>query len=573
MSDVLPPVLPDSDAQSPTPHDPSSRRRARQKPPSSVDVAIIGAGLGGLAAGAYLARAGLSVACFESHYVAGGCATQFRRKSAQGAYHFDIGLHYIGEAQPGGRIPSLLAELGTQVDFAQLDPQGFDTLVFPDFQFRIPSSIELYRERLIAQFPKERRGIDRYLALLQAVLRVSLQAQGSTPSLKLLLSLRTDALTLARYRNRPIADFLDSCTQDPHLRAVFLGQNGDYGLPPREVSTMLHMGLAGHYFLGAYYPKGGGQVIADRIAASLEASGGGIFLRHPVEKILIREGKAVGVRLAARTASDPPQEVSARVVLSNADLLLTLQQLVGPQHLPSSWQARVETFHMADAIFLTFLGVTADLPQKGMRRSNYWQFDGYDIDAYYAASRRATPDGFLQTHGCYITSATLKDPEHASHHAPPGVHNLEIMALVPGTPSLWAGSPSSVATWQYRKQDHYQALKASLEEQLIGRLERMFPGTSRTIVYRESATPLSHMRYTRATGGTGYGLAATPDQFLDKRPGARGPLPGLYLAGASTRSGHGIIGALLSGRQAARRIAADLQRPLDLPSALTTAPH
>jgi phytoene dehydrogenase-like protein len=70
------------------------------------------------------------------------------------------------------------------------------------------------------------------------------------------------------------------------------------------------------------------------------------------------------------------------------------------------------------------------------------------------------------------------------------------------------------------------------------------------------------VRFTRATGGTGYGLAATPDQFLRGRPGYRGPIPGLYLCGASTRAGHGVVGAMSSGRQAAARIAADLGRPL-----------
>jgi len=72
---------------------------------------------------------------------------------------------------------------------------------------------------------------------------------------------------------------------------------------------------------------------------------------------------------------------------------------------------------------------------------------------------------------------------------------------------------------------------------------------------------VSHTRYTGASDGTGYGLAATPAQFLANRPGSRGPIPGLYLAGASTRSGHGIVGALSSGRKAARAILADAASP------------
>jgi phytoene dehydrogenase-like protein len=71
----------------------------------------------------------------------------------------------------------------------------------------------------------------------------------------------------------------------------------------------------------------------------------------------------------------------------------------------------------------------------------------------------------------------------------------------------------------------------------------------------ESATPVTHTRYTWAASGSGYGIAATPEQFMDRRPGYRGPVPGLYLCGASTRAGHGIVGAMMSGYQAAKRAA------------------
>ena len=53
-----------------------------------------------------------------------------------------------------------------------------------------------------------------------------------------------------------------------------------------------------------------------------------------------------------------------------------------------------------------------------------------------------------------------------------------------------------------------------------------YPGLADKVVFRESATPATQTRYTRAAGGTGYGLAATPEQFMDKRPGSRGPIPG-----------------------------------------------
>jgi phytoene dehydrogenase-like protein len=192
-----------------------------------------------------------------------------------------------------------------------------------------------------------------------------------------------------------------------------------------------------------------------------------------------------------------------------------------------------------------------------MRNTNYWQFDDYDAESYY----RAEPlDASFKARAVYITSASLKDPEGAHHHAPDGVTNVEVMSIVPGSIALWGVEAHDAEAWRYRESERYHAIKASLEAQMVARIDNLFPGAGKAVVYRESATPVSHVRFTRATEGTGYGLAATPDQFLRKRPGYRGPLPGLYFCGASTRAGHGIVGAMTSGRQAALRIAADLGR-------------
>ncbi|MFT5685738.1 MAG: all-trans-retinol 13,14-reductase [Myxococcota bacterium] len=527
--------------------------RVKADPPDRVDVAIIGAGPSGLTAGAFLAAQGLSVACFDGHYVAGGCVTQFRRGRKDSRYHFDVGLHYIGDCGTDGMIPTLLRGVGAQVDFAAMDPDGFDELVFPDLRFAIPVGHDRYRQRLLDAFPAEKKGINRYtrfLVELDKVARMTDRTGGKTTA-GVMWKVVTGGRLVARYQNATLAQVLDDCTTDPRLRAVIAGQNGDYALPPSKVAAVLHAGLSNHYLRGAYYPKGGGQVISDALAERLEAAGGGIYLRRTVEKVLIEDGRAVGVTLAAKRGQEARQ-IRAGVVLSGADYQRTLLELVGPEHLPSDLVTKTTNHTLPAALFMTCLGVTGEIPQ--MRASNYWQFDSFDFEASY----RAIDDGPPKTFCAYITSATHKDPDNAAHHAPAGVTSVEVMSLVTGDFKQWGVSEGDLFRRGYRGDARYEDLKARLQDDLIARLEGVFPGTRARVCFAESATPVTHTRYTRASGGTGYGLACTPEQFLAKRPGFRGPIPGLFLCGASTRSGHGVVGAMSSGYLSAKRVAREL---------------
>lgn len=534
-------------------YDPTFMTKPRVKAavPAEVDVAIVGAGLGGLTAGAYLARSGLKVAVFDQHYVAGGCCTQFSRGGPRARYNFDIGLHYIGDCGPDGKIPQILAGLGLSLDYVSMDAEGFDTLVFPDFRFPIPVGHDAYREKLVQMFPRERRGIDRYVRFLREVdaLSARIDANRGRLSWGIGLYAATRARLAGKYQRVTLAQVLEDCTADPQLRAVLAGQNGDYGLPPSKVSAALHAGLVNHYFKGAWYPRGGGQVIADQLSALIEAQGGTVHLRRGVERILIEDGRAVGVRTLSHKGHR--DEVRARAVLSNADLRVTLDHLLQREELPEAWRTRSENFEMAAAIFMTCLGIRGDMRSRGMGACNYWQFDSYDYEDFYASGSDMRP------RGAYITSASLKDPT-TRHHAPEGIHNVEAMTVLSGRPEHWGLTQAQAEDWNYKHESRYLELKARIEEDMIRRVEALFPGSAAAVEFRESATPMSHIRYTRASDGTGYGLAATPRQFFEHRPGYSGPLPGLYFAGASTRAGHGVLGSMMSGQRAARSIARGL---------------
>lgn len=517
------------------------RHRAPIAP--AYDVVVVGAGMGGLVASALLAAAGRRLLLLDGHYVAGGNATVFRRRR----WEFDVGVHYLGECQPGGLIPRILAACGVRdVRFRPLDPD-LEQISFPDFEFAIPRDAATFRARLLARFPEEARGIARYFAFLAQMGR--LQAAQVEPSRWRQLAALVRSPLALRWATRPLGEFLDTCTRDPRLRAVLTAQHGTYAVAPSRVSAALHAGLQNHYLVsGGWYPEGGGQVMADRLGDAVEAAGGHIRLRSVVRRILVEDGRVRGVVVDSRHLGT--LEVRAPVVVSDADLKRTVLELVGAEHFPPAFVARVRRFEMALPLFVVYCGL--DIPPRALPygNANRWLCSGYDFDEEYARVARGDMSSlpFL-----YVATASLKDPDNP-RIAPPGHTNLQVMTIVPADPAFWGTTAEAVRDGSYVRSEGYRWVKEQLTARVLERAEAVVPGLRRHLVFREAATPLTHTRFTGSTDGTSYGIAATPAQFLRGRPGARTPVRGLFLAGASTRSGHGIAGAMVSGVQAADRV-------------------
>lgn len=516
--------------------------RFRDPVSPDADVVVVGAGMGGLVAAALLARSGKRVVVLDGHYVPGGNASVFRRKN----YEFDVGIHYLGDCKPGGLIPTILEACGAPVKFRPMEPD-LEHLTFPDFEFVIPSDRKEFERRLVARFPSEEKGIRRYIRFLEQVDRV-VEGQSSGSKWKMAKSLITSPLVL-RYSSRTFGEFLDSCTKDPRLRAVITAQNGTYAIAPRDVSSVLHAGLQNHYFVnGGWYPEGGGQVMADGLADAIEDAGGQVRLRTRVEKILVEDGAVRGATFHNKHLGR--QTVLAPLVISNADLKKTIFELVGADKFPPAYAERIGNFEMALPLFVVYLGLDIPPDKLPYGNVNRWGFGNTDFDGDYDRINR----GEMPEHPfLYIATASRKDPDNPKL-APAGHTNMQLMTVPPVAPEFWGVTAEQLKDGSYQRSEKYKAVKQRLTAQLIAEAEKLVPGLSEHIVFCESATPMTHTRYTESTGGTSYGIAATPGQFLEKRPGARTPVRGLLIAGASARAGHGIAGSMMSGVHAAGAI-------------------
>jgi phytoene dehydrogenase-like protein len=239
--------------------------------------------------------------------------------------------------------------------------------------------------------------------------------------------------------------------------------------------------------------------------------------------------------------------VDAAVAVSNADLKRTVTELVGEAHFCRETLERVRAYRMSLPLFIVYLGVEFDLAARGLPNTNWFLWGSYDIEAVY----RALEEGRIPNEDfVYVTAASLKDPRNP-RLAPPGHGNLQIMTLVPREYALWHVAPGEVETGAYHRDPEYRRLKTELADRLIRAAERVIPGLAAHIDWQETATPVTQQRFTHSTGGTAYGIEFAYDQMGPLRIGPETEIPGLYLCGASTPSGHGIGSVLRSGVAAA----------------------
>lgn len=487
------------------------------------DDLVIGAGMAGLAAAALLARDGRRVLVLEAHDVPGGYAHTFRVRQ----YRFCAQVHYIFGCGEGETIHALLDRLGVadEVPFVRLEPEGFDHVVVGDERVRVPNGLAKYRDRLVRRFPDWERPIVRYFHEVAAIgEELDLLPKRITPWVALRSAPRH--WRLLRTMRWTLADLYDHVGMPPLLRAILAGQSGDYLLPPRDVSLLLHVALVCGYDKGAYYPKHHFFHFVETLARFIERSPGcAVLLEHEVEKIHVEGGRVVSV-----STKNGRRFTAARYV-SNVDPRKTAE-LAGAE-LFARDERRLD-YDYSCGTFTMYLAVKGlDLRDHGFGSWNVWHYPHPDLDRMY--------DDQLVRHDLsnpwlFMSTPTLHSAEPGL--CPPGEQILEIATAL-----------DHARFARLRREDRraYNREKKRIASGILDLLEaRYVPRLREHLSLRIVGTPATNERFCRAPAGNSYGAALVP---ANVRPG-RGPyrsraVDNLWLANATAGfpSVAGAIGA------------------------------
>ena len=514
------------------------------------DVIVIGSGIGGLVTASQLAAKGAKVLVLERYLIPGGSGGSFRRAG----YTFDVGASMIfGFGQKGhtNLLTRALADVGehctTIPDPAQLEyhlPGGLTVAVDRDY--------ESFIAELTARFPHEAKGIRAFYDTCAQVFRCLdamplLSLEDPAYLAKVFFKAPLACLGLARWLPVNVGSVARAHIQDPNLLRFIDMECFCWSVMPADRTPMINAGMvfSDRHAGGINYPKGGVGVIAGKLVAGLERHGGAIRYRSRVVKVLLEQGRAVGVRLA------DGQELHARRVVSNATRWDTFgdpdgdgQQPEGAGALPASampsqtlidgadtpaaertWRRR---YKPSPSFLSLHLGVRADLIPEGTHVHHLLLERWEEIEAEQGT--------------VFVSMPSLLDPSlaPAGHHI---VHTF---------------TPSSMKAWSGLSPTAYAAKKEADANRLIARLEAILPGLAGAITHREVGTPRSHRRFLGRSGGSYGPIPAMRLPGLLPMPFNRTGISGLYCVGDSCFPGQGLNAVAFSGFACAHRIGADL---------------
>jgi phytoene dehydrogenase-like protein len=482
---------------------------------------VIGAGLGGLTAGAILARAGRKVLIIERSNSVGGAASSYK----SGDLFVEGSLHETSDPHdPRDPKHDALTRAGV-IDAVKWIPSGvfYEVRGGPlERPFVMPDSFDEARRALTERFPEARAGIQQLLGEMEHIasavgaLSKSAGTSGNPREnvgalLKLVPAIGDWRLSLSQKLDRVFGD-------NEAVKCALAANLSYFHDDPGTLWWIFFAMAQGSYLQsGGRYVQGGSQRLSSALARATRVAGGEVLVRRIVSGVAMdAQGQTSTVTHTARDGSDP-QVVECRRVVGNAapETLAALMPAPAAQKLRASYAQQTPSA----SLFALTLGLSKPPREFG-------------IGVY---STQLLPRDMTRLSD-YAKGAALMAAEPGERMPPMSV--VDYAAIDSGVPApphvLSILGPDRLSNWDSSDMDAYREKRGRWQAAIVRYLNSLYPGLAQGIVASSFNSALSVRQYLNAPHGAVYGFAPAPQQAMRRIPrrSPRTVVPGLYLASA-----------------------------------------
>lgn len=488
------------------------------------DVLVIGAGAGGLSAGASLASRGLKTLVLEQNNFVGGCCSSFENQG----YYFDVGaciielprIHDWFYRGLGLRREDYLTFLKNEPIYELVDVLSGERVL-------VPSSLEGFAEIIARHSTRDARTfldfMRRQFSVVDRFCDIILTTpQGRFRDLFKVFARYPRILTKMKYVMTPYGKLMNELFEHPYTHRLLTTYSVIGGLPPSKQTSLMMWLCYTEHDEGMLYPRGGMGAVPRGMARALTDLGGELRLGAKVKKIILDKKKARGVMLSDGT------RITSRAVVSNANAKVLYEEMIGEENVPDVVIRGLNSYDYSPSCTIGYLGLDYRPRLNAQHMIGLVSpelVEGFWSNIYSRDVPVAEGVGL-------VSSPSYMDPSLA----PDGCCGLSFINMAPSKPR---GRSWDDIKWDYLDRG-------------INMLDAMYlPGVKDHVAFKTIATPQDFESRLSIPHGSIYAFSMDMLSQMTFRPSnASRCIKDLYLCGASTHMGS-VPGAVCSGMMAA----------------------
>lgn len=483
--------------------------------PSECDVVVIGAGIAGLTSSALLAKAGLKVVLIEEQPKPGGYLASFTRKG----YVFDSSIHWLNQCNERGLVNRVFRHIGPDFPVCK-SMKRIRRYKSEAFDYVLTSEPGKLRDQLIRDHPGDEAGITRFFEACRRIgthfdkLNVCMRIiETMTPAERMRFGLKMVRWTVPiwEYLRMPAEKGINRFFHTDGMRKIFCGE---------EKFMSIIMPVCWAYTGDIQAPPGGGAgVFVDWLCRQIETTASRVVLNCAVEKVLMNNGKAAGVRLS------DGRKIDSRYVIACCDSQRLYENMLPAGAVPKRMLRTIQRMDLYPSCVSVFLGLNCDITGLGLHEELACITGECDSRLDYSGKDPRKISLIVQ-------APSARDPSLA----PSGKSTLIIHS-----PALMDYEDNWKTEKNFGRGKDYRELKEQYAQILISRVEKaMAVDLQKYIEVMEIATPVTYWRYSKNRRGSTMGQKPTMHNIGSRVAHYHTPVRNLILGGHWAEYGGGV---------------------------------